>query len=253
MKPYGLVGATTAPTGLVDLQGRPLGWQAQEAVVGTSTPFGPVVKYNTLPTQHPSRDWVLYAAQYGGPEASLDVRMYLDRRCLAALIDACKGSTTGRCIIGMAGIVVEQYEARTGSRHPWARLVMVGRPPRPEEAVIETAGANSPAKLAAGVEVWTSNPRPEEDATLVQRVVVGGPETQRDHRIFFDNYPVEPKGGGESYRPLSRLLTMANASPTGRVLLGQVGVRERCCRAKSRHTYKYWTFVHRPARVERSG
>ena len=234
---------------LLGPDGLPLGLRSGKAPeIGSPTPLGPLVHWDHLPITGSGTDMCLYAAQFAGPETGLDHRVYLDRRAIGDLLDACKASPTGRCIVSMAGIRVESYESRTGSRHPWTRYVIIGQAPKPEEGALATAGTTK--RLNGGGETWTTNPTPDPDSILVHVETVGGPRVRRDYRLYFDNIERTPEGA-EAYRPLTRLLTMANASPKGRVMLPMVGVREKAHRAKSGHVYKVWTLIHRKAIVER--
>ena len=52
---------------------------------------------------------------YGGPAANKDVRLALDRRGLAALTDACAGSTSGRARCDGAALLVEVYRGGDGN------------------------------------------------------------------------------------------------------------------------------------------
>lgn len=73
---------------------------------------------------------------------------------------------------------------------------------------------------------------------LVYRLVVGGPATGCDQRLFLTRAQLE------------RLLDVARASITGRVQLDMVGLKVELWEHRSGHAYAVWTLLSLPAKAE---
>jgi hypothetical protein len=75
---------------------------------------------------------------------------------------------------------------------------------------------------------------------LVHERVLGGPEAPLDVRLIL------------SARELSDLLAVANASLTGRVVIGRAGIRLRVWQGEAGHRYETWSLLGASVEPERS-
>jgi hypothetical protein len=72
----------------------------------------------------------------------------------------------------------------------------------------------------------------------IRSVTAGGPETRRDCRMYIDR------------KSLQLLLDVANRAPSGRAMLGQVGVRVDVYETPGGHRYETWTLISEEPRPE---
>lgn len=91
----------------------------------------PVVSRSVSPVQRAGTPTRLRRIEYGGPVCGFDVRMYLDRHALLALLAAAEASVAGRAVVDGPALLIERRTG--GDRNVYEVWTLLsGRPARPE-------------------------------------------------------------------------------------------------------------------------
>jgi len=87
------------------------------------------LKINRNPIQRPGVDHCLRTTVFGGPDASRDVRLYLDKASLRHMLEIASKSSLEMAVINMAGLEISVYQAESG--HTYEVWKIVGLAPKP--------------------------------------------------------------------------------------------------------------------------
>jgi hypothetical protein len=84
---------------------------------------------NRNPIQRPGVDPCLRQTVFGGPDASRDVRLYLDTASLKHMLEISSKSSLDMAVINMAGLEISVYQS--GSGHTYEVWKIIGLAPQP--------------------------------------------------------------------------------------------------------------------------